>query len=280
MIRTYRIGRYPFALSAPEDLPLPDNMKLFAGSHKPEHAYRLAFADALPEPSGTVLHKTPSLSVYPADAGETRYLSFSGQAPYACSRETADGVTQVTLLPGVSAMLHIDPVFVSLLSLERHLIRKQSVILHTCFTNIGGRAVLFSGQSGCGKSTQGDLWVKHRGASVMNGDRSVLDFSGDAITANGFPVCGSSGICNAAELPVKAVVFPVKSQENRAQRIGVMQAFSLLYREMTVNVWDRAMQEQTMTLCERLASAVPVFLLYCTISEDAVSALENAFSAL
>lgn len=57
--------------------------------------------------------------------------------------------------------------------------------------------ILFSGPSGIGKSTHADLWVKHRGARVINGDRTLLQKLGDRPRMSlGWPICGSSEICH------------------------------------------------------------------------------------
>lgn len=58
-------------------------------------------------------------------------------------------------------------------------------ILHACGVLDCGRAILFSGASGTGKTTMARLW-HHAGATLMNDERNVV------ILRNGTPFAGSS----------------------------------------------------------------------------------------
>lgn len=68
-----------------------------------------------------------------------------------------------------------------LLGLERLLLSRQGLLLHASFIRWQDRGILFSAPSGTGKSTQADLWVRHRGAEVINGDRAALRRSADPV---------------------------------------------------------------------------------------------------
>ena len=70
--------------------------------------------------------------------------------------------------------LHIDPLFTSLLALERRLVRKDQMVLHCAYVEYRGEAILFSAPSETGKTTQAGLWEKYRGSRTVNGDRSLL----------------------------------------------------------------------------------------------------------
>ena len=54
--------------------------------------------------------------------------------------------------------MHIDPMFTSLLALERRLVKKNSMILHCAYVEYQGEAILFSAPSETGKTTQANLW--------------------------------------------------------------------------------------------------------------------------
>ena len=49
-----------------------------------------------------------------------------------------------------------------------------SIVLHSSFVISGGAALIFSGASGAGKSTQAELWRSTVGASIVNGDRTLI----------------------------------------------------------------------------------------------------------
>ncbi len=68
-------------------------------------------------------------------------------------------------------------------------------------------AVLFTAPSGTGKSTQAELWRKHRGASIINGDCTLIAEDDGVFTAFGFPFSGTSGIFENRKAPIAAVVY-------------------------------------------------------------------------
>ncbi len=92
----------------------------------------------------------------------------------------------------------------------------------------------------------------------------------------GGPVCGTSEVCHNEDFPIRAVVMLSQAQENRAGRLTPGQAYPLLYSQITVNKWNIQDHIRTMDLIEDFLRNVPVLHLGCTISEDAVSCLEEA----
>lgn len=72
------------------------------------------------------------------------------------------------------------------------------LVLHSSYVlPPNGKAVLFSGPSGIGKSTQAALWQRYAGADVINGDRTLIRT--DDLTANGVFYSGTSGICKTPQ---------------------------------------------------------------------------------
>ena len=175
-------------------------------------------------------------------------------------------------------MLVVDPLFLSLFCMERHTLQRDHLVLHCAYMQLGDQAILFSAPSGTGKTTQATLWEKHRGTRVVNGDKSLLFKHGDTWTANGWPVCGSSGVCHNEGMPIRAIVMLSQGKENAIKKLTPFQAFSQLYSQITVNVWNRQAQQRAMDLIEDLATSVPVYHLSCTISQEAVETLEQALN--
>ena len=95
--------------------------------------------------------------------------------------------------------------------------------------------------------------------------------------AEGWPVCGSSNICETGIWPVRAVVMLSQAPENRVERMTLAAAFSQVYSQITVNRWDKRAALHAMDLIEALTETVPFYHLACDISEQAVACLEQAF---
>ena len=139
-------------------------------------------------------------------------------------------------------------------------------------------AVLFSAPSETGKSTQAGLWEKYRGTWTVNGDRSLLIREEDGWYANGWPVCGSSEICNNKSYPVRAIVMLSQAKENRISRLKGLEALRKVMEQITINAWNSEFQIQAMDELEILLKEVPVYHLECDISEDAVRCLEDVLA--
>lgn len=292
MDKIFQIGDFTFRLCCPEEIMPPPNFMLFErgdtecalekGSEnssmketaEPEYTYRMHVAEELPVPEGKVIARRPDLTVYECGNRESRLIGVKGtEGYYACYRENDLSSAEITFAADRIGGLHIDPVFSSLLALERRLVKKDSMILHCAYVEYQGEAILFSAPSETGKTTQANLWEKYRGSRTVNGDRSLLGKKDGRWTAQGWPVCGTSEVCHDEAFPIRAIVMLSQADENRAVRMTPGQAFPLVYSQITVNRWNREDHIHTMDLIQDLLESVPVYHLGCTISEEAVECL-------
>ena len=298
MDKIFQIGDFTFRLCCPEEIMPPPNFMLFErgdtecalekGSEnssmketaEPEYTYRMHVAEELPVPEGKVIARRPDLTVYECGNRESRLIGVKGtEGYYACYRENDLSSAEITFAADRIGGLHIDPVFSSLLALERRLVKKDSMILHCAYVEYQGEAILFSAPSETGKTTQANLWEKYRGSRTVNGDRSLLGKKDGRWTAQGWPVCGTSEVCHDEAFPIRAIVMLSQADENRAVRMTPGQAFPLVYSQITVNRWNREDHIHTMDLIQALLEHVPVYHLGCTISEEAVECLERMLKA-
>lgn len=279
MDKSFRIGDFCFRLCCPEEIVPPTNFMLFeVDEGQTEYSYSLSVSEEFPEPEGTLVAKRPDLMVYRQSSGyEQRLIGIKGQEGYyACYTEVSDQSAEIVLSPERISGLHIDPVFTSLLALEKRMILKDSMILHCAYIAHEGQAILFSAPSETGKTTQAKLWEKYRQARTVNGDRALLQKINGNWTAQGWPVCGTSEVCHHQMFPIRAIVMLSQGKMNEVRSLNAAEAFRLLYTQITVNSWNREDVIRAMNQMESLIAAVPVFHLSCTISEEAVVCLEQA----
>lgn len=274
----FKIGEFCFRLTAPEEVKPPENFMLFERTQEsPEFTFTIELADAFPQPRGKMVAGRKDLAAFEEDGLEMRYIGVpEGGVFYACYREEDDAHATILLARPIAGIVWVDPMFLSFFCMERHMMRKSSLVLHCAYMAYQGQAVLFSAPSGTGKTTQAALWEKYRGTRVVNGDKSLLIKRDGVWMANGWPVCGSSQVCHDESMPIRAIVMLSQGKENTITRLSPFQAFSQIYSQVTINVWNRAAQQRAMDLIENLATGVPVYHLSCTISEEAVRALEHA----
>lgn len=279
MEKTFQTGSFSFRLRFPEELVLPADMEKFAvEKESADYTYTITIVDILPEAEGELLVNRVDLQVFRNGEGlESRLIGVKGEErPYALYRETAQKHAQVFVgrwyLDGVAKY---EVVFLSLLALERRLSERSCLILHCAYLEYQGKAMLFSAPSGTGKTTQAGLWEQYRGSRTVNGDKALLEYDGKTWTANGWPVCGTSEVCENKKLPIGCIVMLSQGKLNQAWRLRPAEAFTSLYGQITMNRWDREGLVKNLDLLERLVGKVPVYHLACDISEDAVKTLEQ-----
>ena len=110
-----------------------------------------------------------------------------------------------------------------------NLLRFWGLMLHSSAVELDGRAYLFSGPSGMGKSTHTRLWQQVFGdrAVVINDDKPALRRVDGRWYAYGTPWCGKDGINCNRKVPLAGICFLKQAPENRIRRLGSMEALSM-----------------------------------------------------
>lgn len=277
MYKLFQIGSFVFSLICPDVLSISPNFYLFETKQGvSKYTYQLRVTDKIPLPDGEIIVRRPELTAYQTSTGESRLIGIKGQNSfYACYEEISNQQAEVFLSVKEISELHIDSIFTSLFALERHMIKNDSLILHCAYMVYQGKAILFSAPSGTGKSTQAELWKQYRGSRIVNGDRALLRKIDGVWSACGWPVCGSSDICESEDTPLYTIVMLRQGETNYIERLSPIQTFTQLYAQTTINQWNPAFVQRAMELIEDLIGQVPVYQLTCNMTEDAVKCLEQ-----
>ncbi|MCD7760182.1 MAG: hypothetical protein LUH16_00160 [Clostridiales bacterium] len=220
---------------------------------------------------------------YAETAGERRvfFRPSPAGAPWACVTwdATQPEVLRCDYLEGQEFRLNFSMRLCDLLGLESLLLPFGGMILHCSFIRWQGRGVLFSADSGVGKSTQADLWVAHQGADVINGDRAGLRQRDGIWTACGLPYAGSSRIYRNEAAPVSAIFMLEQAKENEVRPLTPAQALRRLYPQITIHSWDGDFVQRALPLMEQLVTSVPVWLLRCLPDAEATETAKRALLA-
>lgn len=220
------------------------------------------------------VQETPILSVYKNNEGYIReFTSIYTNKKYAWLAEDKnivyyDDVQQKKVLTHMFCIME-------LIGIEHTLCKHKTFMLHSSYINYNGDAILFSGPSGIGKSTQADLWKDFVGAEIINGDRTAISKNLGNWHAYGLPFAGSSKIYKNKTLPIKAVVILKQGKENCIRKAKPMEAFKTLYSETTVNSWNKKDVETIIELVENFIKEVPIYVLSCLPNQEAVDLLKK-----
>ncbi len=199
-------------------------------------------------------------------------------APWArvtCSARSPQ-VLRCDYLQGQEFRLNYSMKLCDMLGLESLLLPFGGMILHCAFIRWQGRGILFSADSGVGKSTQADLWMKYQGAEILNGDRAGLRRLVGVWTACGLPYAGSSRVYRNESAPVRAIFMLEQAKENEALPLTPAQALRRLYPQTTIHSWDGDFVRRALPLLEQLVTCVPVWLLRCLPDAGATETAKRA----
>ena len=149
--------------------------------------------------------------------------------------------------------------------------------MHGSAISYEGKGIVFSAPSGTGKSTHAGLWKRYYGDRVehINDDKPAIRFDERAPVLYGTPWSGKTDTNSNISAPLKAIVFLKQAPENRIQRLSVSDAVAYIHRETVRPFYDEALSMKVLETAERLIQSVPVFLLECTISQQAVDLVKS-----
>lgn len=276
----YRFGGVTFALES--DAPLersPVCEAFHVPDGVPDHTICLRFSDALPTPPADALRRD---YVFRWQAGAQRHLlqwvSAPGDIPHFTYAVTHGAHTDVIFASayrtGASVSTALEAV-----GLFDVFAARGMLVLHSAYiVTRTGEAILFSGPSGVGKSTQAALWERCAGARVVNGDRALVDVGKK--TANGIFYAGTSGISENVTAPVRAIVLLGQGSENRVFVPSPQAAFAGVLSQCAYYEWDARSAEQMTECVARLVSDVPVLRMDCLPDATAVETLRGKLGGI
>ena len=275
------IGKLNIRLDGVEAGRMPENTLLFRSDFQEadlEYTFRLGENPAVG--AYPVVYRAKDIVVFGKPGGlEARLLYMpDSHICYAYYEEISDRKINVYINGAYREYLRIDTIFISLLALERHEARREAFILHCAYMDFGGKAILFSGPSGIGKSTHSGLWCAEYPdkARVLNGDKCLLTREDDGrIFANGWPVCGSSGICHNEKREVAGIVLLQQAMVNQFVEEKAIRNFKQVLAQTTVNYWNNRYTDGAMNFIEGLLQRTGCGTYACNISREAVFTLYN-----
>ena len=154
-------------------------------------------------------------------------------------------------------------------------LKKCFLHLHSSFVLYQDKALLFTGPSGIGKTTQAELWRDYQGALIVNGDAALLRRMEDGWWAFGTPVHGSSPYCENRQAPMVGLVVLEQGPENRLTRLDDFQALTSCLPEFYRPKMDRETEEVFWNSVDSLFREVPVYRLTCRPDREATELVKQ-----
>ena len=144
-----------------------------------------------------------------------------------------------------------------------HLLKNDGMLLHSSAVEMDGKAYLFSGFCGAGKSTHTRLWQKVFGekAQVFNDDKPALRLIDGVWYAYGAPWCGKDGINQNKKVPLAGICFLKQAKENKIRRLSAKEALQNLFSQTIYRFKEPQNLDLMLMQAEKLVKMIPIFEL-------------------
>ncbi len=151
----------------------------------------------------------------------------------------------------------------------------QGIVVHAAAINWEGKGIIFSAPSGTGKSTQANLWKKHLGAEIINGDRPALRTLNGHSYVYGTPWSGATPEFLNSSVPLSAIILLEQAKKNTITQLTNNEIMSLLLPRCFLPYYDNKMMDLAIKNIESIITSTPVYLLSCKPDVEAVNLVYN-----
>lgn len=200
----------------------------------------------------------------------------SGVYDIESSATEAEIETEISLVPGVR------PEHAEFLCVYRNIARRlpgfSRAVFHGAAISYKDKGYIFTAPSGTGKSTHIKLWRRMIGdqVKIVNGDKPIVAAQGGAVTVYGTPWAGKENWQRNTGAAVGAVCVLCRGEKNSIEPVKPEDCISEFMHQIYLPDTPDALSN-TLGVLGEIIKSVPVYRLYCDISEQAV---KTSFEAL
>ncbi len=151
---------------------------------------------------------------------------------------------------------------------------KGMVAIHSASFLYEGKAWIFSGHSGMGKSTHTNLWKDIYHTPIINGDLNLLAFENNTPMVHGIPWCGTSGICSPESYPLGGIVLLNQHPTDYVEELTPDQKLLLTFQRLISPAWSEEMFDKNLSIMEQIVPKIMVCKLHCTKEPTAAEVMK------
>ena len=137
----------------------------------------------------------------------------------------------------------------------------SGLLLHACGIGDNGRAFIFPGGSGDGKSTTARLWDGEGGVKVLSDERVIIREIGEQLYAFGTPWHGEVEVCDPGKLEIEKIFFLGHAEKTCVKQLSAADAAARMFVRCLPTFWDKEGMELTLSLIKKIVEKVPCYEL-------------------
>ena len=116
----------------------------------------------------------------------------------------------------------------------------DTLLFHASTVSVRGRAYLFLGKSGTGKSTHSQLWQKYvPDVQLINDDNPVVRMVGGLPYVYGSPWSGKTPCYRNVRMIIRSMVLLQQSPKNAIRRLATLEAYGAVIGSVSGMQWNR-----------------------------------------
>lgn len=147
---------------------------------------------------------------------------------------------------------------------------KLTTLFHSSVVSYQGKAYMFLGKSGTGKSTHSQLWLKHiEGTELVNDDNPVVRIIEGEARVYGSPWSGKTPCYRNIDYPIGGIVKLKQAPHNKIRRMKPVEAYVALAMSISGMRWKKQMGDGLHQTENQLTATVPVWHLSCRPDQEA-----------
>lgn len=151
------------------------------------------------------------------------------------------------------------------------------IVLHGSSISYNDEGIIFSANSGVGKSTHVSLWKECFGndVTIINDDKPAIRFTDNSAYIYGTPWSGKTDLNTNKKVKLKAIVFVERGKENSIKRINTKESLFRITEQTIRPFYDTQLAIKSLDMLGNILERVPVYVMNCNISYDAVYMVKN-----
>lgn len=138
---------------------------------------------------------------------------------------------------------------------------RQGMLTHAAGVARGGKAFIFPGASGAGKSTFSGLLAEARIGKLLSDERMIVREIDGAMQAFGTPWAGTAGIARNASAPLAGIFFLKHGQNNNIEKLTAGAALDKFLPLISIPWYDPDAMARIIAFAKQVVAQVPAYEL-------------------